>query len=70
MLAEVLAEVPEPARLRKEIRGKDEDITRGARMQLGEIINNAITAKRQADTSALGDVVAPYCGQRGAGTSP
>jgi hypothetical protein len=61
VLAEVLAEVPEAARLGEQIRGKEPDATRQARIRLGEIINKAITAKRAADTRALGGVVAPHC---------
>lgn len=61
VLAETLAEIPEAARLRKRIRGKDPNATRQARIRLGSIIDNAITAKRRADTRALGDVVAPHC---------
>jgi hypothetical protein len=61
VLAEVLAEVPQAARLRKQIRGKDPSATRHARIQLGLITNNAIIAKRKADTRVLGEVVAPHC---------
>jgi hypothetical protein len=61
VLAEALAEIPEAARLRKQIRGIDPNATRQARIRLGSIINEAITAKRTADTRALGEVVAPHC---------
>jgi hypothetical protein len=61
VLAEALAEIPEAARLGKQIRGKDPNATRHARIRLGQLINNAIIAKRNADTRALGDVVAPHC---------
>jgi Gas vesicle synthesis protein GvpL/GvpF len=61
VLAEVLAQIPEAARLRKQIRGKDPYATRSARIRLGLIINNAIAAKRKADTRVLGEVVAPHC---------
>jgi len=50
VLAQVLAEIPEAASLEKQLRGQDPDATRPARIRLGEIINNAITAKREADT--------------------
>jgi hypothetical protein len=60
VLAEALEEIPEAARLREQIRGKDPAATRQARIRLGEIINNAVTAKRAADTRALGEVAAPY----------
>ncbi len=61
VLAEALEEIPEAARLREQIRGKNPAATRQARIRLGEIINNAITAKRAADTRALGEVAAPCC---------
>ena len=61
VLAEVLAEIPEAARMGQQIRGQDPNATRQARIRLGEIISNAITAKRNADTRALGQVVAPHC---------
>ena len=61
VLAQALAEIPEAARLRKQIRGKDPDATRQARIRLGQIISKAITAKRAADTRALGEVVASCC---------
>jgi hypothetical protein len=57
VLREVLAENPEAARLGHQIRGADPDATRNQRMQLGEILNSAVDAMRQADTRALGDVV-------------
>lgn len=60
-LAQVLAEVPEAARLAEQIRGKDQNATRPERIRLGEIVNKAIMAKRKADTRALGEVVAPHC---------
>ena len=58
VLAEALAEIPEAARLAKLIRGHDSDATRQTRIRLGEIINNAIMTKRNADTRALGEVMA------------
>jgi Gas vesicle synthesis protein GvpL/GvpF len=61
VLAEVLAQIPEAARLARLIRGQDPDATRHARIRLGEIINKAITAKRAADTRAVGEIVAPHC---------
>ena len=58
ILREVLTEDPRAARLAEQIRGADPDATRELRMQLGEIVNNAIAAKREEDTRALGDAVA------------
>ena len=50
VLAEALAEIPEAARLGKQIRGRDPDATWHARIRLGQIISKAIIAKRKADT--------------------
>jgi hypothetical protein len=61
VLAQVLAEIPEAARLAAAIRGKDPNATRHERIRLGSVINNAIMAKRNADTRALADVMAPHC---------
>jgi hypothetical protein len=57
VLAEVLSENKRAARLRDRIRGKDPHATRRERIQLGQIINNAVTAKRQADTRLLGNAL-------------
>ena len=57
ILEEVLSENREAARLGERIRGKDSDATRDARIQLGEIVNDAVTAKREKDTRALGDMM-------------
>jgi hypothetical protein len=53
ILEEILAEDEEAAQLRDEIRGADPDATRDARIRLGEIINNAVAAKREEDTQDL-----------------
>ena len=53
ILNEVLAESPQATQLRDAIRDKPEDATRNERLALGELINNAVEAKRQADTRAL-----------------
>ena len=59
LLREVLSENTEAAQLRDEIRQTgDEDASRNARIRIGEIISNAIEAKREADTRELGDAVA------------
>jgi hypothetical protein len=57
ILAEVLAENPPAARLAEQIQGKNQDATRELRMELGEIINNAIVVKREQDTRAVGAAV-------------
>ncbi|MEU1981129.1 GvpL/GvpF family gas vesicle protein [Nocardia sp. NPDC019395] len=60
ILREVLDENADAERLRTEIRDKPEDATRDARIALGEIVNQAIEAKRAQDTrrvvAALGEV--------------
>jgi hypothetical protein len=58
VLGEILAENPDAARLGQQVGGGDPDATRDQRIQLGEIVSNAIEARRQADTRALGDAVA------------
>ncbi|MFF3575065.1 GvpL/GvpF family gas vesicle protein [Nocardia jiangxiensis] len=50
ILRELLDENAEAARLREEIRDKPEDATRNARIALGELISQAIEAKRAEDT--------------------
>jgi Gas vesicle synthesis protein GvpL/GvpF len=62
VLREVLAENPEAVWLREEIRGiADGGADRDLRIRLGELVSDAITAKRTADTRVLGDALAPYC---------
>jgi len=53
ILNEILSEDPEAAGLREQIRGQDADATREERIRLGEIINNAVAAKREQDTQQL-----------------
>jgi hypothetical protein len=53
ILEEVLSENSKAARLRDRIRGADPDATRELRIQLGEIVNDAVADKRQADTRLL-----------------
>lgn len=60
ILREVLDEDPRAGELRDQLKGADEDATRDLRMQLGEIVSNAIEAKREQDARALGDAVADH----------
>lgn len=53
LLREILDEIPEAARLREEIQGLPEEATRDARIQLGELIEKSVAAKREADTETL-----------------
>jgi HAMP domain-containing protein len=58
VLGQVLGQNPDAAQLADQIRDADPDASRDQRIQLGEIMSNAIEAMRQADTRALGDAVA------------
>jgi hypothetical protein len=53
ILEEILSEDEEAAQLRDQIRDADPDATREERIRLGEIINNAVEAKREEDTREL-----------------
>jgi hypothetical protein len=53
ILEEILSEDSEAADLREQVHGKDADATRQERIRLGEIISNAIGAKREQDTRLL-----------------
>jgi Gas vesicle synthesis protein GvpL/GvpF len=61
ILDEILSGNSAAARLRDRIRGADPDATRDLRIQLGEIINNAIADKRQADTRLLLSATKDHC---------
>jgi hypothetical protein len=61
ILEEVLSGNPKAARLADRIRGADPDATRELRIELGEIINNAIADRRQADTRLLLSVIGDHC---------
>lgn len=50
ILEEVIGENAKASELRDVIRDKPEDATRDARMALGELVSNAIAAKREQDT--------------------
>ncbi|HWC38079.1 MAG TPA: GvpL/GvpF family gas vesicle protein [Acidimicrobiales bacterium] len=60
ILSEVLSEVPEAQELRQQLHGQPEDATRNIRIQLGEIINQAVTAKREHDTAKVVDALGPH----------
>src|SRR5436190_1377496 len=55
ILDEVLSKNKRAARLADKIRGKNPDATRDARIQLGEMINEGVSAKREEDTRVLGN---------------
>ncbi len=61
ILEEILSENSSAARLRDRISGADPDATRELRIQLGEIINNTVADKRQADTHLLMSAMKDHC---------
>ena len=61
ILAEVLSENKQAMQLAERIRSASPDATRDARIELGELISNAITAKREQDTRELGDRMDGHC---------
>jgi hypothetical protein len=54
ILEEIISENRQAARLREKLRDADPQATRDARIRLGEIINEAVKAKRHEDTHVLG----------------
>jgi hypothetical protein len=58
---EVMSENPEAEQLAEQIRGADPDATRNLRIQFGELMSNAVTAKREADTRELGNRMDGRC---------
>lgn len=63
LLREVLAENPEVRQLREQVRGRPEETTVALRMRLGEIVNQAVEAKRNADTQRVADLLRPLADQ-------
>jgi hypothetical protein len=61
ILAEVLSENREAQQLRQEIKSSDPAATRDARIQLGEIISEAIEVKRDDDTRLLSERMDGHC---------
>jgi len=61
ILEEILSENSAAAQLRDRIRGADPGASRDLRIQLGEIINNAVADKRQADTRLLVSAMKEHC---------
>ena len=61
VLSEILAENQHAARLRESlVQIGDPDASRDQRIQLGELINQAVSAQRVADTRTLGEVLAGH----------
>lgn len=63
LLTEVLNESGEVQQLRDQIRGQPEEATINLRIRLGEIVNQAVEAKRNADTQHVVEVLAPLADQ-------
>ncbi|MEH1125307.1 GvpL/GvpF family gas vesicle protein [Micromonospora sp. CPCC 206061] len=61
LLAEILAENPEAASLRTQMRDLPTELTHDVRIRLGELVSQAIEAKRGADTTAVVDALAEHC---------
>lgn len=59
ILGEILSEDGTARALRDDLREQPEELTRDQRIQLGELINHAIEAKREADTDAVVQAVEP-----------
>jgi hypothetical protein len=59
VIREVLEHDERARRLRESIVGKPEDATRNERIQLGELITNAVAAKRERDTADLTETLRP-----------
>lgn len=63
LLGEVLAENAEAAELRNQIRGRPAEETVDLRIRIGEIVNQAVEAKRGADSQRVLDALAPIATQ-------
>jgi len=61
ILDEIMSGNSRAARLRDRIHGADPDATRELRIQLGEIVNNTVADKRQADTRVLVSAMQDHC---------
>jgi Gas vesicle synthesis protein GvpL/GvpF/Lsr2 len=61
VLGEVLSQNKQAARLREAIQGKDPDAARNARSELGQLVNEAVTARREEDTRALRQAMERLC---------
>jgi hypothetical protein len=61
MLTEILSKDAQAAQLADQVRGADADATRGLRIALGELINEAVAAKREKDTRRLLAAIGDRC---------
>jgi hypothetical protein len=58
LMRSVLDENPSVARLREQLGDPDDPTNHDARVRLGELVSQAVEAKRQADTQAVADAIA------------
>jgi hypothetical protein len=61
VLGEVLSQDKQAAGLRETIQGKDPDAVRNARIELGQLLNQAVKARREEDTRALRQAMERLC---------
>jgi Gas vesicle synthesis protein GvpL/GvpF len=61
ILEEILSQNSQAAQLADQIRGADPDATRELRIQLGEIINNAVGQEREEGTRLLVSAMQDHC---------
>jgi Gas vesicle synthesis protein GvpL/GvpF/Lsr2 len=61
VLGEVLSQNKQAAGLREAIQGKDPDAVRNARIELGQLLNQAVKARREEDTRALRQAMERLC---------
>jgi gas vesicle protein GvpL/GvpF/Lsr2 protein len=61
VLGEVLSQNKQAAGLREAIQGKDPDAARNATIELGQLLNRAVKARREEDTRALRQAMERLC---------
>ncbi len=61
VLGEVLSQNKQAAELRDAIQGEDPDAARNARIELGQLLNQAVKARREEDTRALRQAMDGVC---------
>jgi len=61
VLGEVLSQNKQAAGLRETIQGKNPDAARNARIELGQLLNQAVKARREEDTRALRQAMERLC---------
>ena len=61
VLGEVLSQNKQAAGLRDAIQGKDPDVSRNARIELGQLLSQAVKARREEDTRTLRQAMERLC---------